>query len=182
MLKIKKTKFKDLLIISGKTHYDKRGFLREMLLEKIIKKKFKLHIVSSSKKGVLRGLHFQSKNPQGKYVSVIKGEILDVAVDIRKKSKTFGKKYSIILSSKNNKSIYIPPGFAHGFLCLGKENIVAYSCTNYRSIGHEYSLLYKDKKINVKWPLKKIIITDKDKNAKTFNELLNKFKSSTFIF
>ena len=91
-------------------------------------------------------------------------------------------KYSIILSSKNNTSIYIPPGFAHGFLCLGKENIVNYSCTNYRSIGHEYSLLYKDKKVNIKWPLKKIIITDKDKNAKTFSELLNKFKSSTFIF
>jgi len=175
MFKIKKTKFKDLLIISGKTHYDKRGFLREMLLEKIIKKKFKFHIVSSSKKGVLRGLHFQSKNPQGKYVSVIKGKILDVAVDIRKKSKTFGKKYSIILSSKNNKSIYIPPGFAHGFLCLGKENIVDYSCTHYRSIGHEYSLLYSDKKVNMKWPLKKIVITDKDKNAKTFKELLNKF-------
>ena len=113
---------------------------------------------------------------------MIKGKILDVAVDIRKKSKTFGKKYSIILSSKNNTSIYIPPGFAHGFLCLGKENIVNYSCTNYRSIGHEYSLLYEDKKVNIKWPLKKIIITDKDKYAKTFNELLNKFKSSTFIF
>jgi len=175
MFKIKKTKFKDLLIISGKTHYDKRGFLREMLLEKVIKKKFKFHIVSSSKKGVLRGLHFQSKNPQGKYVSVIKGKILDIAVDIRKKSKTFGKKYSIILSSKNNKSIYIPPGFAHGFLCLEKENIVDYSCTDYRSIGHEHSLLYNDKKLNVKWPLKKIITTDKDKNAKTFDELFQEF-------
>ena len=173
MFKIKKTKFKDLLIISGKTHYDKRGFLREMLLEKIVKKKFKFHIVSLSKRGVLRGLHFQTKNPQGKYVSVLKGEILDVAIDIRKKSKTFGKKYSIILSSKNNKSVYIPPGFAHGFLCLGKENIVNYSCTDYRSIGYEHSLLYNDKKITIKWPLKKIIITDKDKNAKTFDELFN---------
>ena len=102
---------------------------------------------------------------------MIKGEILDVAVDIRKKSKTFGKKFSIILNSKNNKSIYIPPGFAHGFLCLGKENIVDYSCTNYRSMGHEYSLLYNDKKIKMKWPIKKVIITDKDKNAKTFEEL-----------
>jgi len=177
MLKVKTTKFNDLLVIQGESYHDKRGYLRELLLEKIIKKKFKFHIISVSKKGVLRGLHFQTKKPQGKYVSVIKGKILDVAVDIRKKSKTFGKKYSIILSAKNNKSVYIPPGFAHGFLCLDKENIINYSCTNYRSIGFEKSLLYSDKKLEIKWPLKKVIISSKDKNAKTFHELLNKFKS-----
>ena len=116
MLKIKKTKFSGLIVIQGETHHDKRGYLREMLLEKIIKKRFKFHIMSVSKKKVLRGLHFQTKNPQGKYVSVIRGKILDVAVDIRKNSKTFGKKFEIVLSDKNNKSVYIPPGFAHGFM------------------------------------------------------------------
>ena len=175
MLKIIKTKFSGLIIIQGETHHDKRGYLREMLLEKIIKKRFKFHIMSVSKKKVLRGLHFQTKNPQGKYVSVIRGKILDVAVDIRKNSKTFGKKFEIVLSDKNNKSVYIPPGFAHGFMCLGKENIINYSCTNYRSVGYEYSLLYNDKKLRINWPFKKVIITKKDKTAKTFNELLDKF-------
>ncbi len=170
-MKYLKTKFKGLLLMKGKSFRDKRGFLRELLLEKIIKKRFKFHIISVSKKGVLRGLHFQTKNPQGKYVSVIKGKILDVVIDIRKNSKTFGKKYSIILSAQNNKSVYIPPGFAHGFMCLGKENIINYSCTNYRSIGYEKSLHYNDKKLNIKWPLKKVIVSKKDKNAKTFNEL-----------
>ena len=78
-------------------------------------------------------------------------------------------------SDKNNKSVYIPPGFAHGFMCLGKENIINYSCTNYRSVGYEHSLLYNDKKLKINWPFKKVIITKKDKTAKTFNELLDKF-------
>ena len=177
MLKIKKTKFSGLIVIQGEAHHDKRGYLREMLLEKIIKKRFKFHIISVSKKKVLRGLHFQTKNPQGKYVSVIKGKILDVAVDIRKKSKTFGKKFEIVLSDKNNKSVYIPPGFAHGFMCLGKENIINYSCTNYRSVGYEYSLLYNDKKLKISWPRKNMLISKKDINQPSFDNFLKKFKA-----
>ena len=174
MFKIKKTKFKDLLIISGKTHYDKRGFLREMLLEKIIKKKFKFHIVSSSKKGVLRGLHFQTKNPQGKYVSVIKGEILDVAVDLRKKSKTFGKKYSIILSSKNNKSVYIPPGFAHGFCSLSNNSLMHYKCTNYRDKSSETGIIWNDKDLKIKWPTNNPIISKKDQKLYNYKDFKKK--------
>ena len=117
-------------------------------------------------------MHFQYKKPQGKYVSVVKGKILDAVVDLRKNSKTFGESYSIILSDKNCKSIYIPPGFAHGFQALEKENIVCYSCTEYRSIGNEYGLLYKDPLLKIKWPKKKKIITNKDMNAKTLSELI----------
>ena len=88
-MKLKKTKFKDLIVVEGKSHKDKRGYLREVLLERIINKKFKFFITSKSKKNVLRGLHFQKNKPQGKYISVIKGKIFDVTVDIRKKIKNF---------------------------------------------------------------------------------------------
>lgn len=108
-------------------------------------------------------MHFQYKKPQGKYISVIKGKIFDTIVDLRKNSKTFGKSYSIILSEKNCKSIFIPPGFAYGFQGLDNENIVCYSCTEYRSIVNEYGLLYSDPSLKIRWPSKKIIITKKDK-------------------
>ena len=97
-MKIKKTKFEGLLILIGEKHQDKRGYLRELVLEKLIKKKFKFQITSVSKKNVLRGLHYQIKKPQGKLISVIKGEVFDVAVDLRKKSKTFGKHFFLKLT------------------------------------------------------------------------------------
>ena len=105
-MRIKKTKFKGLVVLNGIKHHDKRGYLRELVLEKIIKKKFKFQITSVSKKNVLRGLHFQIKKPQGKLISVIKGEIFDVAVDMRKNSKTFGQHFSIRL---NEKKIFLFP-------------------------------------------------------------------------
>lgn len=117
-------------------------------------------------------MHFQYKKPQGKYISVIKGKIFDTIVDLRKNSKTFGKSYSIILSEKNCKSIFIPPGFAYGFQGLDNENIVCYSCTKYRSIVNEYGLLYSDPSLKIRWPSKKIIITKKDKFAKNFAQLI----------
>ena len=170
-MKIKKTKFKGLIILKGVKHQDKRGYLRELILEKLIKKKFKFQILSVSKKNVLRGLHFQVRKPQGKLISVLKGEIFDVAVDLRKKSKTYGKYFSIKLSEKNCTSVFIPPGFAHGFLTLKKENIICYSCTEYRSPIDERSLIYNDPKIKIKWPAKKLNISVKDKNAKSLDSL-----------
>lgn len=172
-MKIIKTKFKDLIIIKGVRHNDKRGYLREMVLEKKIKQNFKFQITSVSRKNVLRGLHFQIKKPQGKLISVIKGEIFDVAVDIRKKSPTFGKNFSIRLSDKNCTSLFIPPGFAHGFLTLKKENIVCYSCTEYRSPKNERPLYYKDPKLKIKWPTKNPVVSEKDKNANYFEYYLN---------
>ena len=170
-MKIKKTKFKDLIILNGIKHKDRRGYLRELVLEKLIKKKFKFQILSVSKKNVLRGLHFQVRKPQGKLISVLKGEIFDVAVDLRKKSKTYGKHFSIKLSEKNCTSVFIPPGFAHGFLTLKKENIICYSCTEYRSPIDERSLLYNDPKLKIKWPAKKLNISIKDKNAKSLDSI-----------
>ena len=172
MIKTIKTGFKNLIVLKGKKHKDQRGFLMEMLREEKIGKKFKFQILSKSKKNVLRGLHFQLKKPQAKYITVIKGKILDVAVDLRRKSKTFGKVFSVILTDKNSKSIFIPAGFAHGFLTLDKENIIHYSCSEYRSIGNEYSLSYKDPFLKVKWPKIKFIVAKKDANAKNLNELI----------
>ena len=170
-MKIKKTKFKDLVILNGVKHEDKRGYLRELVLEKLIKKKFKFQILSVSKKNVLRGLHFQVRKPQGKLISVLKGEIFDVSVDLRKNSKTYGKYFSLRLSEKNCTSVFIPPGFAHGFLALKKENIICYSLTEYRSPKDERSLKYNDPKIKIKWPTRKPKISLRDKNAKSFESL-----------
>ena len=128
-----KTKFKDLVIIQNKSFKDDRGYFKELLREKEINKKFPFMVMSYSKKNVLRGLHIQSNHSQGKYVSVLKGKIFDVAVDLRKNSKTFGKSFSLILSEKNSKSIYLPAGFAHGFCTLEKENYIIYNCTKYRN-------------------------------------------------
>ena len=171
---IKKTNFKGLLIIENKAFNDKRGYLKELLKEQKLKKKFPFTVMSFSKKNVIRGLHLQKKNTQGKFISVLKGKIFDVAVDLRKNSKTFGKYFSCILSEYNFKSIYIPPGFAHGFMTLEKENYVLYSCTKYRSAQSEKSIKFNDKNLKIRWPLKKPILSKRDRNAMDFNMYKNK--------
>ena len=170
-MKIKKTKFKDLFIIENQKFVDVRGEFRELLVEKKIKMKFPFNVVSISKKNVIRGLHYQLKKPQGKFISVLKGKILDVVVDLRKNSKTFGKHFKIILSERNCKSIFIPEGFAHGFSCFGKENIVIYSCTNYRNPSGERGILWNDKTLKINWKIKNPILSKKDKNNSKFKEL-----------
>ena len=165
-----KTNIKGLIILKGKTFYDARGFLRETFKKKIIKKNLIFTIISN--KNVLRGLHLQTKNAQDKYISVLKGKILDVAVDLRKNSKTFGKHFKLIISEKNSKSFLIPKGFAHGFLGLDKENIVLYGCTNYRSKNHEVSLLWNDPDLKINWGVKKPILSSKDNNAITLKRFL----------
>ena len=125
------TPFKGLKLIQGKTYYDNRGFFREILKNKLIKKeKFIFWSVSKSKKNTLRGMHLQSKKSQTKFVSVLKGKIYDVALDLRKKSKTYGKYFSVELNDSNNLLFWIPPGFAHGFLCLKDKTVFNYKCTN----------------------------------------------------
>tara|TARA_B110000003_G_scaffold270570_1_gene303283 strand:+ start:225 stop:749 length:525 start_codon:yes stop_codon:yes gene_type:complete len=165
-----KTKFKDLFIIQNKIYVDKRGYFKELIRENKIKKKLPFLVMSFSKKNVIRGLHLQRKNSQGKFISVLKGKIFDVAVDLRKNSKTFGKYYGCILSEKNSKSIFIPPGFAHGFQALGKENYIVYSCTKYRHSISEISIKFNDKDLNIEWPSKKMILSPKDKGALSFKE------------
>ena len=172
---IVKTKFKDLFIFKNKSFKDKRGYFKELLKEKQLKKKFPFTVMSFSRKNVIRGLHIQTKKKQGKFISVIKGRIFDIALDLRKGSKTFGKYYSCILSENNSKSIYIPPGFAHGFCALDKENYIIYSCTQYRNATSEKAIKYNDKKLNIKWPTKKPMVSKKDQNAITFIEFKNKY-------
>jgi len=171
-MRIKSTKFSGLKIIQSKCFKDSRGLFKEDYKKKFFKgKNFVFGCTSVSKKNVIRGLHLQTKFPQEKYVSVLKGAIIDVILDLRKNSNTFGKHFKIILSDNNGKSIFIPHGFAHGFLGLKKENIVYYTCTNYRSRKHEIGLLWNDKDLKIKWPIKNPIISKKDKkNLKFFKK------------
>ena len=166
-----KTKFKDLVIVQNNIYKDKRGYFKELLREKELKVKFPFTVMSYSKKNVIRGLHLQIKNPQGKYISVLRGKIFDVAVDLRSKSKTFGKYFSTILSEKNAKSIYIPKGFAHGFCGLEKENYIIYSCSNYRDAKNEIGIKYNDKNLKIKWPTKKPIVSKKTKKTLALKSL-----------
>ena len=171
---IKKTKFKGLLIVKQKNNSDKRGNLRETFNNKTLKKKFIFEYCTTSKKNVFRGFHFQIKNKQSKYVNVVKGKILDVVIDLRKNSKTFGKVFSIILSKKNALGLYIPAGFAHAYYSYDKENIIYYKLDNYYNPKYESGIIYNDPSINIKWPKKKMIISQKDKKLLTINQFLKK--------
>ena len=175
-MKIISTKFSGLKVIQSKSYKDNRGLFKEDYKKKFFKNKnFIFGCTSSSKKNVVRGLHLQTKYSQEKYVSVLKGAIFDVVVDLRKKSNTFGKHFKSILSDKNAKSIFIPAGFAHGFLALEKENIIYYTCTNYRSARHEIGLLWNDKDLKIKWPIKNPVISKKDKKNIKFTEFKKNF-------
>ena len=174
-MQIKKTKFKGVRIVTNKIYKDSRGYFKEDFKQALFKgSKFIFSCTSRSKKNVLRGLHMQTKKKQGKFVSVLKGSILDVVVDLRKNSKTFGKHFKIELTEKNGKSIFIPPGFAHGFLARGKENIVHYYNTNYRSSGHEIGIKWNDKSLNIKWPIKNPILSKKDRRNLTLKQFQKK--------
>ena len=174
-MKIVKTKFKDLFLYKKNTFKDNRGYFRELFIEKMIKRKFPFDIMSFSKKNVIRGLHLQLVKPQGKLLTVISGKIFDVALDCRKKSKTYGKHFSIILSDKDNTSLYVPEGFAHGFCSLENNTILHYKCTNYRNSKSEVGILWNDPGLKIKWPKKKVITSIKDKNNLSFSEFEKKF-------
>ena len=165
-MKIKNVNITGLKIIKTKMFYDSRGFFKEVFRNNLIKKDFKFDVMSSSKKNVIRGLHIQTKKPQAKVITVVFGKIMDVAVDLRKNSKTFGKYYSLIISDKSEYSFYIPEGFAHGFLCLSDKCIVHYKCSEYRHKESETTLNWRDQKVKIKWPVKKPILSKKDKIGK----------------
>ena len=174
-MQIKKTKLKGLRIVSNKIYKDKRGHFKEDFKSAFFKgSNFVFSCTSKSKKNVLRGLHMQTKKKQGKFVSVLKGSILDVVVDLRKNSRTFGKHFKIELTDKNGKSIFIPAGFAHGFLAKEKENIVHYYNTNYRSPKYEIGIMWNDPSLKIRWPIKKPILSKKDKKNLSFKQFLKK--------
>jgi len=166
-----KTKFKDLKLIKSKIFKDKRGFFKEVFQSKIEENnKFIFDCMSYSKKNVLRGLHLQSINPQAKLLTVAEGEIFDVCLDLRKKSRTYGKYFSIKLSQDSDLSILIPSGFAHGFLCLSKKCVIYYKCSNYRNKKSEKTILWNDADLAIKWPCKKPILSKKDKVGIAFKD------------
>jgi dTDP-4-dehydrorhamnose 3,5-epimerase len=165
-MKIVKTKIKDLILIKTKIFNDKRGFFKEIFQNKIKKKyNFVFDCMSYSKKNVLRGLHIQKNKSQAKIITVSHGKIFDVCVDLRKKSKTYGKHFSINMSQKSDFSLLIPSGFAHGFLCLSKECIIYYKCSQYRDKNTEMTLLWNDPDLKINWPTVKPILSKKDKQG-----------------
>jgi len=176
-MKIVNTKFQDLKIISQKKNSDSRGNLRETFRREIIKwDNLIFDYATTSKKNVLRGFHFQSKFKQAKFVNVLKGKIFDCVVDLRKSSKTFGKSFSIELSEKNCLSLYVPEGFAHAYYTYSDLSIIYYKLSNYYHPEYEDGLLWNDKFLNIKWPIKKPIISKKDNNLKSFSEFLKIYK------
>ena len=164
-MKLLKTKIQGPMIIKTKIFEDNRGYLKETYRKNILdEKNFPFDVMSFSKKNVLRGLHIQSKKAQAKIITVTHGKIFDVAVDLRKNSKSFGKYVSLIMSDKSDFSFYIPEGFAHGFLCLSKVCTVNYKCSQYREPTSEKTLRWDDPDVNIKWLIKKPILSNKDKN------------------
>ena len=168
-MKLENLKIKGLKLIKSKIYRDNRGFLREVYKNKLLNDSFLFDVMSYSKKNVLRGLHIQTQKSQAKIITVTHGKILDVVVDLRKNSKTFGKYFSIVISTNSEFSFYIPKGFAHGFLCLSKECTVNYRCSQYRHKKSETTLNWDDKDVGVNWPIKKPILSTKDKNGKSLS-------------
>jgi len=175
MMKLLNTKLDGPKIIKTTIYKDSRGFFKEVYQKKVVRNlDFPFDIMSFSKKDVLRGLHIQLNKPQAKIITVTHGKILDVIVDLRKKSKTFGKYFSIKVSENDDFSFYIPKGFAHGFLCLSKSCTVNYKCSEYRDQASEKTLRWDDPDVNIKWPIKKPILSNKDKNlGLSLNEFFN---------
>jgi dTDP-4-dehydrorhamnose 3,5-epimerase len=178
----KRLEIPEVVLIEPKVFEDDRGFFMETYkyseFSKIgIDKMFVQDNRSKSKKGVLRGLHYQ-KNPntQGKLVTCLTGEIFDVAVDIRKGSPTYGKYVGVILSEENKRMLYIPEGFAHGFCVLSDEAEVTYKCTAEYSPNDDAGIIWNDEYININWPIKNPILSEKDKNHPTLKEADNNFE------
>lgn len=178
---IQSTPLNGLLIIKPDVFQDGRGYFFEfyrhdILAEHGFSNAFVQDNESKSQKGVLRGLHFQ--NPpyaQAKLVRVVKGKILDIAVDIRKASETYGQHVSILLSEENKTVLLIPEGFAHGFVTLEDETIVNYKCSNTYNKESEQTLLWNDKDLGIKWELDKPILSDKDLKGQPFKSFKSMF-------
>lgn len=167
-----------LYVIEPKVFGDSRGYFMETYQNKDFKEAgidvtFVQSNESKSRKGVLRGLHFQKNHPQGKLVRVVKGQVFDVAVDLRGGSPTYGSWYGLVLSEENKKMFYVPEGFAHGYLTLSDEAVFLYQCTDYYHPEDEGGIIWNDPQIGIKWPLEQgiePIISDKDKKLPTFSE------------
>jgi dTDP-4-dehydrorhamnose 3,5-epimerase len=180
-MKIIKTKLPDLLVIQPDVFGDSRGYFFESFSEKkFLETGVNIHFVqdniSKSKKATIRGLHYQAgEMAQGKLCQVIYGKVLDVAVDIRTGSPTYGEYHSEILSEENHMQMWIPPGFAHGFSVLSDEAIFMYKCTQFYSKEHERGIRYNDPKLNINWQVTEPIVSEKDMNSEFFANIKAEF-------
>lgn len=173
------TKIKDLYIIEPKVFGDDRGYFMESynrndFVEAGLDMMFVQDNESKSRKGVLRGMHFQTKNTQGKLVRVTQGAVYDVAVDLRKESPTYGQWEGILLTGENKKQFYVPEGFAHGFLVVSDEAVFNYKCTDFYAPEYDSGLLWNDPDVGIEWPLEgidEILLSDKDKKQKRLKDL-----------
>lgn len=178
MMNVIDTEIKEVKILEPKVFGDSRGYFIEtwrdsFFREFVCDKTFVQDNQSKSSIGVLRGLHYQLNNPQGKLVRVVSGTVFDVAVDIRKSSPTFGKYVGVILSAENKRQFWIPEGFAHGFYVMSETAEFVYKCTNYYDPTSEHSILWNDPDIGIKWPLAdgiKINLSDKDTKASALKD------------
>lgn len=179
---VKETKLEGCFIITPNVIKDERGYFFESFNAKVFERATNINTnfvqdnQSKSSKGVLRGLHFQIEDyAQAKLVSVVEGKVLDVAVDIRPNSKTFGKHIALILDAKSHKQLYIPRGFAHGFLTLEDDTVFSYKCDNYYNKDFERGIIYNDKTLDIDWSFsqKELILSKKDRSLPTFKEFLN---------
>lgn len=170
------TSIKDVYIITPKVYGDNRGYFMETYSQKDffdagLTYEFVQDNQSKSKMGVLRGLHFQKTYPQAKLVRVLEGEVFDVAVDLRKGSKTYGKWVGVVLSEENKKQFMIPRGFAHGFVVLSEKATFAYKCDEFYHPEDEGGIMYNDQDINIEWPYQgEIILSEKDKRHPLLKE------------
>ncbi|EPC3780857.1 TPA: dTDP-4-dehydrorhamnose 3,5-epimerase [Citrobacter farmeri] len=182
-MKVMTTKLADCVIIQPKIFSDCRGFFLETFnanrYEKDagIKLKFVQDNRSHSTRGVLRGLHYQKTKPQGKLVTVLSGEVFDVAVDLRRDSPTFGKFEAVLLTGENKLQFYIPPGFAHGFCVISEQADFFYKCTDFYAPVDEGGLFWDDPEINIPWPISNPILSEKDKNNPTLSIVRNEIMS-----
>ena len=180
-MEITKTDIEGLLILQPKIWRDERGYFFESFREDVFKKlNLDLNFVqdnqSLSQKGTIRGLHFQkAPNEQGKLVRVLQGKVLDVALDIRKNSATYGKYFSIELSDDNQTQFFIPPGFAHGFSTLEDNTIFCYKCTNYYDKASEGGVLYNDPALGIDWKVEGLFVSDKDKELPRLKDFVSPF-------
>lgn len=170
------TEIKDVLLLKPKVHQDSRGFFlesyrKELFYNRNIDIEFVQDNLSMSKLGTLRGLHYQIEKPQDKLVMVVQGKILDVAVDLRQSSPTFGEYTSRVLSDKNKHQLFIPKGFAHGFSVLSEEAIVAYKCSDYYNPDGERGLRWNDPQLDIEWEVNDPIISGKDQQQPLLKEI-----------
>ncbi len=172
----KETGIEDLYVIEMKRFGDDRGYFAETYNKKDfdsagLKYDFVQDNQSLSSKGVLRGLHFQIKHPQAKLVRVLNGEVYDVAVDLRKDSKTYGKWFGVMLSGDNNLQFMIPRGFAHGFQVVSESATFCYKCDEFYHPEDEGGVMWNDETLSIEWPLEEALLSEKDKNHPTFKDL-----------